>query len=113
MSVWVGGLIALGGIVSGLRRADVDRPVLRIVAQSFGRVSWTALAIAVLTGGWMAVDHIDDPMLAVKVGFVALSAGLAGYHQFTAARQTPRARGVLQGLILASSLATVWVAILL
>lgn len=113
MSVWVGGLIALGGIVAGLRRAQVDRPILKVVARSFSRVSWGALAVAILSGGWMAIDHIGEQLLAVKMGLVALSAGLAAHHQFVGPRQTPRTRGIVQGLILVSSLATVWVAVLL
>jgi putative copper export protein len=112
-SVWVGGLITLGAIISTLRSQGVDRPVLQAVARQFGRVSWTALGVAVLSGGWMAIDYIDQPMLAVKMGMVALTAALAAWHQFAAKNQSPKMRGILQGLILLSSLGVVAAAIAL
>lgn len=111
--VWLGGLITLGALVAAVRTAGVDRTVLQAMARQFGRVSWTAMGIAVLSGAWMAADFLDEPMLAVKVGVVALTAGLAGWHQFAARDQSPRMRGILQGLILVSSLATFAVAVAL
>jgi putative copper export protein len=112
-AVWLGGLITLGALVAAVRKAGVDRTVLQAMARQFGRVSWTAMGIAVLSGAWMAIDFLDEPMLAVKVGVVALTAGLAGWHQFAARDQSPRVRGILQGLILVSSLATFAVAVML
>jgi putative copper export protein len=112
-SVWVGGLITLGALVGTLRTQGVDRPVLQAVARQFGRLSWAAMGVAVLSGGWMAIDYIDRPMLAVKMGLVALTAGLAAWHQFAAKDQTPRMRGILQALILVSSLGVVAAAIAL
>ena len=49
-SVWVGGLITLGALVAAVRREGVDRSVLRAMARMFGRVSWTAMGLAVATG---------------------------------------------------------------
>ena len=111
--VWLGGLITLGALVAAVRTTGVDRTVLQAMARQFGRVSWTAMGIAVLSGAWMAIDFLDEPMLGVKVGVVALTAGLAGWHQFAARDQSPRMRGILQGLILVSSLATFAVAVAL
>jgi uncharacterized membrane protein len=111
--VWLGGLITLGALVAAVRTAGVDRTVLQAMARQFGRVSWTAMGIAVLSGAWMAIDFHDEPKHAVKVGVVALTAGLAGWHQFAARDQSPRMRGILQGLILVSSLATFAVAVAL
>jgi uncharacterized membrane protein len=112
-SIWVGGLFTLGAVVATLRAHDVERPVLRAVARRFGQLSWAAMAVAVLSGGWMAIDYIDQPILAVKMGLVALTAGLAAWHQFAAENQTPKMRGILQALILVSSLAVVAAAIAL
>ena len=112
-ATWVGGLITLGALVGTLRANEVDRSLLQAVARRFAGVSWTAMGVAVLTGGLMAVDFIDRPALAVKVGLVALTAGLAAWHQFAARNQSARARGVLQGLILVSSLAVVGAAVAL
>ena len=112
-SVWVGGLITLGALVAAVRREGADRTVLQAMARQFGRVSWTAMAVAVLTGGWLAIDIIDQPILAVKMGMVALTAGLAAWHQFAARGQSPAMRGMLQGAILLASLGTVAVAVAL
>ena len=103
-AVWLGGLITLGAVVMTLRKEGVDRSVLQAVARQFGRLSWTALALSVLSGGWMAIDYLDAPLVPVKVAAVAVTAGLAAWHQFAARNQTPKMRGILQGLILVSSL---------
>ncbi len=87
--------------------------MLRAVARTFGRVSWTAMGVAVLTGAVLAVNHLDRPELAVKMATVALTAGLAAWHQFSAGTLRPAARGALQGLILLSSLGIVAAAIAL
>jgi putative copper export protein len=110
-AVWVGGLITLGAVVAALRAQGVERSVLQAVARQFGRLSWTAMGLAVLTGGWMAIDFIDRPVLAVKMALVAVAAGLAGWHQFAAKNQTPKMRGILQALILLTSLGIVAAAV--
>ncbi|MGF1665711.1 MAG: hypothetical protein ACFCVC_05510 [Acidimicrobiia bacterium] len=110
-AVWVGGLITLGAVVAALRSQGVERSVLQAVARQFGRLSWTAMGVAVLSGGWMAIDFIDRPALAVKMGLVALAAGLAGWHQFAGSHQTPKMGGILQALTLATSLGIVAAAV--
>lgn len=104
-AVWLGGIITMGAVVVALRRQEVERSVLQAVARQFGRVSWTAMGVAVLSGAWMAFDFLGRPLLAAKVGVVALTAGLAAYHQFTARNQSARSRGMMEGLILLCSLA--------
>ena len=111
--VWVGGLITLGTLIPALRKAGADRPMLQAVAQQFGRLSWAAFALAVLTGGWAVIDYLDDPALPWKLGSVALAGGLALWHQLGARDQSPRTRGVLQGLILVVSLGIVAAAVAL
>lgn len=112
-SIWVGGLVTLGALVAAVRREGVDRSVLQAMARMFSRVSWPAMAVAFITGAWMSIDRIDEPALAVKVATVAVTAALAGYHQFAAGSQSPRTRGILQGLILVSSLGIVAAAVAL
>jgi uncharacterized membrane protein len=109
--VWVGGLITLGALVPALRKAGADRSMLQAVARQFGRVSWMAFGLAVLTGGWALVDYLDAPGLPWKLGTVALAGGLALWHQLGARDQSPRTRGILQGLILAASLGIVAAAV--
>jgi putative copper export protein len=103
-AVWLGGLITLGAVVVTLREVGVERSVLQAVARQFGRLSWTALGVSVLSGGWMAVNYLSAPLFPFKVAAVAVMAGLAGWHQFAAKNQSPRTRGMFQGLILLASL---------
>jgi uncharacterized membrane protein len=109
--VWVGGLITLGALVPAMRRAGADRALLQATARQFGRVSWAAFALAVLTGGWAVIDYLGAPALPWKLGSVALAGGLALWHQLGAREQSPRTRGILQGLILVASLGIVAAAI--
>ena len=109
--VWVGGLITLGALVPAMRRAGADRALLQAAARQFGRVSWVAFAVAVLTGGWVVIDFLDAPALPWKLGTVALAGALALWHQLGAREQSPRTRGILQGLILLASLGIVAAAI--
>lgn len=112
-SVWVGGLITVGALVPALRRAGASRELLRAMARQFGRVSWMAMGVAVVSGAFLALPYLDRSALAVKVGLVALTAALAGWHQLAARGQSPVMRGALQGAILATSLGIVAAAIAL
>lgn len=111
--VWVGGLITLGALIPTMRKAGADRPMLQAVARQFGRVSWTGFGLALLTGGWAVIDYLDRPALAPKLGAVAMAGGLALWHQLNARNQSPRTRGILQGLILLASLGIVAAAVAL
>ena len=48
-AVWLGGLITLGALVPALRRAGVERPQLQAMARQFGRGSWSAMVILVVS----------------------------------------------------------------
>ncbi len=113
-AIWTGGLIVLGASVVALRRAGAERSQLQAVARMFGRVSWTAMGLAVGTGVWQLLRYgaaASNPAtefgraLFVKLLLVGAAAGLALWHQLTAGSVTPRTRGIVQGLILAVSLA--------
>ena len=113
-SVWVGGLITLGALVTALRRAGAERPLLQAMARRFGVVSWVAMAVAVATGVWQ-VSRLNIPWsndrLELKVGLVVLAAGLALLHQLTAKRTSPAVRGIIQAVILVVSIAIVGAAV--
>lgn len=49
-TVWVGGQIALAGLVGTIRRQSPDAP--RAVARAFARLAWPAFGVLVLTGIW-------------------------------------------------------------
>ncbi len=117
-SVWVGGLITLGALVAAVRQAGADRAILRAMAQQFGRLSWTAMGVAVVTGviqiGSRDLGNNDYAVkLLVKLTLVGLAAGLTLFHQLTAKTASPAARGIVQALIMLASLGTVAAAVAL
>jgi len=103
-ATWTGGLITLAVLVPAMRNAGAERPLLQAVARQFGRVSWVALTVAVVTGIWQ-VELVGYAWadLTLKVTLVTIAAGLALVHQLTARRSTAAVRGLLQGLILVAS----------
>jgi len=103
-AVWTGGLITLAALVVALRRAGADRPMLQAAARQFGRLSWTALAVAVITGIWqMEVIGYAYASISFKLGLVITAGVLALIHQLTARSTSPAVRGALQGVILVVS----------
>ncbi len=107
-AVWTGGLITLGALVVAARRAGADRALLQAMARQFGRVSWSALAISVLTGV-LQVERLGfdwaDGGLTLKLTLVFIAGGLAFFHQLTAKRTSPAVRGIIQAVILVVSIA--------
>jgi len=112
-TVWVGGLIVLGGLVPAVRKATDDRSVIRAMANRFGVMSWTALGLLVLTGTLMVFDRAWTGTLIAKIGLVILSALLAAWHTVAAKGQSPAVRGAIQGVIVILALVIVWLAIAL
>jgi len=79
-AVWVGGQIALAGVIPVLRRVAPE--ATRPVARAFAKVAWPAFAVLVVTGLWnIAEIHVGDTSteyqitLFVKV-LVAILAGM-------------------------------------
>lgn len=111
-ATWTGGLIILGPLVVALRRAGAERTHLQAVARAFARATWTALGVAVITGVWQVLGlGYAWGSLVPKIGFVALAAGLALFHQLTAKRTSAATRGVFQGAVLATSILVFGVAV--
>jgi putative copper export protein len=111
-TVWVGGLIVMAGLVPTIRANTGDRAVIQAVARRFGLISWTALAVLVLTGTAMVVIGFNlSTALTTKIGLVLISASLAAWHTVSASNQAPRTRGVIQAVILVLGLVIVWIAI--
>ena len=104
-AAWLGGLITVGALVPALRNAGVERSQLQAMARQFGKVSWVAMGLALISGVWLVVQTDRDwGDLSLKLGLVVVAIALAAAHQFTAGRSTPAQRGALQGLILLVSL---------
>ena len=114
-SIWVGGQIALAGVVPVLRR---DAPnATRAVARAFARLAWPAFAVLVATGLWSLVDidvaDTDTPYqitVFVKVSLAITAAVAVAIHSLA----TSKLSLVLGGAIgLLSSLGAMFLGILL
>jgi putative copper export protein len=109
-TVWVGGLVVLGGLVPAVRKTTDDRSVIQAIAKRFGLMSWMALGLLVLTGTLMVFDRAWTGNLIAKIGLVMLSAMLAVWHTMAAREQSPAVRGAIQGVILILALVILWLA---
>lgn len=104
-AVWTGGLIVLAFLVGAIRSVTEDRDVLRASARAFGAVSWTAMAIAIVTGTWMFTEWgLAWSRFAIKGTLIAVAVFLAAIHQITASRTGPALRGIIQLAILVVSI---------
>ena len=84
-SVWVGGQIALAGVVPTVRKVSPE--ATKAVARAFARVAWPAFVVVVLTGIWnlTEVDIADtgttyQVTLFVKLVLVFASGAAAAIH---------------------------------
>jgi uncharacterized membrane protein len=104
MAFFVGGQVVFGIAVVPTLRGVQDRQRMRAIARRFGYWSLAALGVLVASG-WALASHYDlfgDSTLQLKLGLVGLVVVLAVAHL-----RWPRLH-VLQGAILLTSLAIVW-----
>jgi putative copper export protein len=104
-AVWIGGQIVLAGLLPTIRGLSPEAP--NKVARAFGRLSWPAFALLVVTGFWN-ISAVGSPhgtgwdaVLGVKM-LVVVGAGVAVYAHTKVT--TARARGITAGLGLLLSL---------
>jgi putative copper export protein len=113
-AVWTGGMIMLAVLVSAIRKANTDIEVLRLMARTFAWVSWTAMAIAIITG---FVNYTSLGMgwskFSLKGMLIVASIALALWHQMTAKRMSPAMRGIGQAVILTLAVAIFGAAVVL
>jgi putative copper export protein len=108
-TVWVGGQIALAGVVPVIRRhAGVE--TTRAVARRFQLVAWPAFALLLVTGVWnLFAVKIGDASssylttLAVKLALVAIS-GIGALGHILVTRRRPALGGALAGIALLAAL---------
>ncbi len=107
MAFFVGGQLFLAAAVVPVLRGAPDRTPLRAVARRFGTGTLGAIAVLLVTGAGLAghFHRWSDPTLHVKLGLVAITAGLVVWH---IRRPTLR---VLDGAIFLLSLAIVWLGV--
>ena len=117
-TVWVGGQIALAGLVPVVRRLG-GIEVARAVARRFQLIAWPAFGLLVVTGIWnvFAVKLGDRSSaylttLVVKLVIVALSGMAAVGHMFLA-RRRPALGGILAGLGLLAAVGATFAGVLL
>ena len=96
---WLGGMLFLVMVMVPLARRDTGGgqgfAVLRQVAERFVPVSWAAMVVLALTGGYLAFDHwgvgVDDffsggihfiDLLQVKTGLFLVVALISMAHDF-------------------------------
>ena len=111
-ATWMGGLLTLAALVPALRGAGADRSMLQAAARRFGRVSWTAMTVSVVTGLWQ-VDRLNYPWGALgwKLTLVGIAISLALVHQLIGGGTSAAVRGAIQGVILLVSLGIFWAAV--
>ena len=114
-TVWVGGQIALAGVVPVVRRA-AGPDTVRLVGRRFQLVAWPAFALLFVTGIWnLFAVHVDDQSgdylvtLFVKLVFVALSGVCAAAHVLVKGK--PAVVGALAGGALLFALAATFVGV--
>jgi putative copper export protein len=114
-AVWVGGQLALAGIVPTLRKVAPD--ATKAAARAFARLSWPAFALAVITGIWnlseIGFSHRSTSYqvtLFVKIAFAAVSGSAAAVHQLG---RTKVALAVGGALALVGALGALFLGVLL
>jgi putative copper export protein len=98
--VWLGGQIVMLGLLPALRKLGGDAP--KQVAAAFGRVSWPAFGLLVVTGIWNMVE-IDfgevssgyNAVFVIKMLLVIITGLAAGMHQST---DKASVRGITGGI---------------
>ena len=117
-TIWVGGQVALAGLVPVLRRFG-GADTARAAARRFQLIAWPAFAVLVATGVWnLFAEKVGDQSgtylttLLVKLLLVAVSGiGAAGHIVFV--RRSPALGGALAGLGLVAAIGATFVGVLL
>lgn len=105
--VWLGGQIVVAGLLPTVRSLGDDAP--RKVAQAFGRLSWPAFWLLILTGFWNYAAVHGNTMSSswnTAFGIKMLAVVVAGVGTFMHTRATSaRAKGAYAGIGMLATLA--------
>ncbi len=99
-SVWVGGQIAMMGLVGPARTLGTDAP--KALARAFSRLAWPAFAVLVATGFWnIAAVHYSSQDAAWKAVLMAkiVVVALAGLGALLHQRATTKGQLALWGSV--------------
>lgn len=105
--VWIGGQLVMAGLVPVLREGGPDLPAK--AARAFGRLSWPAFVVLVVTGFWNYAIAVHGStsygwQMVMGLKFIAVIGAGGGAWLHTKAT-TPSRRGMWAGIGLLSSLA--------
>jgi len=99
-TVWVGGQLVMAGLMRTVRTLGSDAP--KKMAQAFGRLSWPAFWLLVVTGFWNFAESSPasattswSAVFGIKMLFV-LIAGLGAWLHTKAS--TAKTRGMFAGI---------------
>lgn len=99
-TVWVGGQLVMAGLMSTVRSLGEGAP--KKLAQAFGRLSWPAYWLLIVTGIWNFEQSSPanastswSAVFGIKMLFVVI-AGLGAWMHTKA--QSPKAKGMFAGL---------------
>jgi putative copper export protein len=117
-TVWVGGQVALAGVVPVVRRFG-GIETARAVARRFQLIAWPAFGLLLVTGIWnlFAVNVGDQSgsyrtTLSVKLILVGVS-GIGALAHILVARRRPALGGIFAALALLAALGATFVGVLL
>lgn len=105
-TVWVGGQLVLGGLMGSVRKISDDAP--RTLAKAFGRLSWPAFWLLILTGLWnyAAVNGAQTSAWRLAFAVKMIAVVVAGITAFLHTRATSASRrGMFAGLSALASIA--------
>ncbi len=99
-------MIVLAILIGAARKARTDTEILRLLARTFGWVSWVAMAIALLTGFLNYTTlGLAWSQFTLKGSLIAASIALTLWHQITARNTSPAVRGIGQAVLLVLAIA--------
>lgn len=108
-TIWVGGQITLGGLVPSIRKVSPE--AITAATKAFGKLSWPAFWILVLTGFWnIGAVNINSQstawkiVLYVKIAVVIISGGSAYLHTKAKSKRGLALWGAISGLSAVSAL---------